>query len=122
MAGSRHNFVYQMDDGSRWMVVLDRSNALINGSGFSLPSEADLSLYPIPKGTRLRSVRFKSATTAAERRIICQSTDSPIWKGEIRTIQLMDFFTGALIDFVAISRTAEKQQFRAVLLDTGLSD
>ncbi|WP_156815596.1 hypothetical protein [Pseudanabaena sp. PCC 6802] len=122
MAGSIADFAYTDDDGQQWLIRIDRSNALIEGTGFTLLSEDDKDLSFLPRNVKPRFVSFRHLTRPTKRRIYCANTDADIWRGNKTAIELVDYQDNSVQTFVAMSRTAEKAKYRANLTDTYLND
>ena len=118
MAGSISDFVYLDDRNQPWIVRIDRSNALINGTGFVPLSLTDLGLNFLPRNIDLRYVICRHPTRPITRKIYCKSISSPIWIGSIFQISLRDFSDGSMQDFTIGSSRGERKSYSAQLTDT----
>ncbi|WP_055077263.1 hypothetical protein [Pseudanabaena sp. 'Roaring Creek'] len=122
MAGSLADFKYIADDGSAWLVRIDKSNALATGTGFVPLTQADLGLKYLPRNLELRYVNCRHPTRPINRTIYCQSTSAPIWLGTTKTISLRDYQDGSVQAFNVGKRVAEKEKYRVNLTDTYQND
>jgi hypothetical protein len=122
MAGSIADFVYIDDNGTRWLVRIDRSNALIEGTGFEVLRDEDKGLPFLPRNVKPRYVTFRHPTRPIKRRIYCANTGTDIWRGIKTAIELTDYQDNSVQTFLALSRTAEKASYRVSVVDTYLND
>ena len=122
MAGSIADFKYFDDDGSPWLIRIDKSNALTTGTGFVALTQADLTLNYLPRNLEPRYVICQHPTRPIKREIYCQSKDAPIWKGTQTTISLRDFQDGSIQQFNVGKRVQQLERYSARLLDSYQND
>lgn len=118
MAGSIADFKYFDDKGNPWLIRIDKSNALTEGTGFIPLTQADMSLHYLPRNLNPRYAIALLPSKPVPRKIYCQSTDSDIWKGVITEILLIDYGTNTLAPFEVKRRVAERAKYKANLIDT----
>lgn len=122
MAGSTADFKYQDNSGKDWLVRIDKSNALANGTGFVEIELEDLALDYLPRNINLRYAVAKHPSRPVRRNIYCQSKEAALWTGEVETISLRDFQDGSLQTFKIVDRIQEKPSYTAKLIDTYQND
>jgi hypothetical protein len=110
MAGSVADFKYFDDQGKPWLIRIDKSNALVTGTGFTLLTQAELALDFLPRNIEPRFVNCRHPTRPINRTLYCQSTSSALWLGAVRTVQLTDFQDKSLQTFNVGKRVAEEEK------------
>lgn len=122
MAGSLADFKYIDDLGKAWIIRIDKSNALVTGTGFVMLTAADLALDFLPRNIEPRYVNCRHPKRPINRILFCQSLTSPLWLGTTRTVTLTDFQDKTQQVFNVGKRVAENQKYRANLVDSYQSD
>lgn len=122
MAGSLADFKYLDDNGNPWIVRIDKSNALANGTGFTPLIQQDLGLSFLPRNLELRYVVCTHPTRPIKRDIYCHSLSAPLWIGTITTIELTDYQDRSLQTFTISQRVREKVKYFARLIDSSQND
>ena len=122
MAGSLADFKYIDDQGKAWLIRIDKSNALITGTGFVVLTQADLSLDFLPRNIEPRFVNCRHPTRPINRTLYCQSTSAALWLGTVRTVQLTDYQNRSLQTFNVGKRVGEVEKYRANLIDSYQND
>lgn len=118
MAGSISDFKYLDDRNQAYLVRIDKSNALKNGTGFVPLTQADLALDFLPRNIELRYVKVRHPSRPIDRYIYCASLLAPLWLGTQKTIILTDYQDNSQQDFNVISREFERKTYTAKLTDT----
>jgi hypothetical protein len=122
MAGSIADFKYTDDNGSSWLVRIDKSNALATGTGFVALTQADLSLNYLPRNIEMRFVSARHPTRPINRKIYCATTTAPIWNGTQKTISLTDYQDKSTQAFNVGKRTSENRKYQPNLIDSYQTD
>jgi len=122
MAGSLADFRYLDDSTNPWLIRIDKSNALITGTGFTNLVTTDKSLFYLPRNLEARYVVAQHPTKPITRNIYCRSITSDIWRGVITSILLIDYVTGDLEQFTVKRRREEKAKYTVNLIDTFQSE
>lgn len=122
MAGSLADFKYIDDQGKAWLIRIDKSNALITGTGFIAIAQADLSLNYLPRNLEARYVNCRHPTRPINRTLYCRSTSSALWLGTVTTVSLIDYQDKSLQTFNVGKRVAENQKYRPNLIDSYQND
>jgi len=122
MAGSLADFRYLDDRSNPWLIRIDKSNALITGTGFLPLVTIDKNLFYLPRNLEARYVTAQHPTKPITRRIYCKSITSDIWRGIIESILLIDYSSGILEQFTIKSRNEEKAKYTINLIDTYQSE
>ena len=120
MAGSASDFVYFDNFGGKWLMRIDKSNAL--GAGFQPITTADLGLYYLPRNVKPRYVTAKHPTRPIVREIYCPSQTSPIWTGSQTTINLVDYQDRSIQAFSIKNRFQERSMYYPHVEDTYQTD
>jgi hypothetical protein len=122
MAGRMGDFVYETDYGRLYAVLLDRSNALISALSLELYGDQVDPLLPNeyltrqPTGLRLRKVVVQNKETGNVRELVCGTVQATAWRGQTKTIDLIDYNTLEEVPYQVLYRVSERQ-FRPVRVD-----
>lgn len=122
MAGSLSDFKYTDDKGNPWLVRIDKSNALVSGTGFTPITIEELGLHYLPRNLELRFVICRHPNRPINRDIYCQSLQSPLWLGTTTTVQLTDYQDRSLQTFNVGQRVREKIKYFPRLMDSYQTD
>lgn len=120
MAGSLIDCAYTSDDGRRWLIRIDKSNAL--AGGFTPILQADLSLDYLPRNLEPRYVTCKHPTRSVRRDIYIPSLTSGLWSGAITSITLTDYQDNSQQSFSVKSRNSQRAKYLPNLIDTYQTD
>lgn len=112
MAGHQGLFVYISDNGERYLLRCDKSNALQSGTGLVLAQDTDMTLPYAPRGIKYRCVTWITEDKRYVRKIYCGTPDAPMFSGQIREITMTDFETGADIKYRPRGYFGEKRLSR----------
>lgn len=118
MAGSLSDFKYLDDKGNPWLIRIDKSNALQEGTGFLTLVQADVNLSYLPRNLEPRYAIAVLPNKQLPRKIYCQSINSDIWKGVVTDVLLTDYGSNNATIFVIKRRIAERAKYTANLTDT----
>ncbi len=122
MAGSIADFKYFDDDGTPWLIRIDKSNALTTGTGFVALTQADLTLNYLPRNLEPRYVVCKHPTRPISRNIYCAHKDAAIWKGTQSTVSLTDFQDRTQQAFNVGKRIQQREIYSPKLIDSFQND
>lgn len=90
MAGRRQDFIYTADDGNKYAVNLDESNANNPALGFEKYTGTP-KLNRQPTGLQLRKIVLKEIGGDIRRNIPCGTTTCQAWTGVVQSITLIDY-------------------------------
>lgn len=122
MAGSLADFKYTTDDGDTYLLRIDRSNASLPGTGFEPITDEDLSTPYLPRNIEPRYAWAQHPTRPIKRRLWIANPTAPIWTGEVKEVELIDYQDSSTQVFRITRRIQEKEIYRPQLPDSYQND